>query len=45
MPYKCGSENCVLCPTEKLAIAQFEGVDLLNKGTELLSVDIEIILL
>ena len=37
MPYKCGSRNCDLCPADKVAIAQFEGVDLLNKRTELLS--------
>ena len=36
MPYKCGSENCDLCLTEKLAIAQFEEVGLLKKRTELL---------
>ena len=37
MPYKCSSLKCDLCLGEKVAIAQFEGVGLLNKQTELLS--------
>ena len=37
MPYKCGSWKCDLCLAEKIAIAQFERIGLLNKRTELLS--------
>ena len=37
MPFKCGSRKCDLCLAEKVAIARFEGVRLLNKQTELLS--------
>ena len=37
MPYKCGSRKCDLCLSEKVAIARFEGVGLLNRQTELLS--------
>ena len=37
MPYKCGSRKCDLFLTEKVAIARFEGVGLLNKRTVLLS--------
>ena len=37
MSYKCGSRKCDSCLAEKVAIAQFEGVVLLNKRTELLS--------
>ena len=35
--YKCGSRKCDLCLAEKVAIARFKGVGLLNKRTELLS--------
>ena len=37
MPYKCGSQKCDLCLAEKVAIARFKEVGLLNKRTELLS--------
>ena len=37
MPYTCDLRKCDLCLAEKLAMAQFEGVGLLNKQTELLS--------
>ena len=37
MPYKCGSGKCGLCLAEKVAIARFEGVGLLNKRSKLLS--------
>ena len=37
MPYMCSSRKFDLCLAEKVAIAQFEGVGLLNKRTELLS--------
>ena len=37
MSYKCGSRKCDSWLAEKVAIAQFEGVVLLNKRTELLS--------
>ena len=37
MPYKCGSRKWDLCLAEKVAIARFEGVGLLNIRTELLS--------
>ena len=37
MPYKCGSCKCDLYFSEKVAIAPFEEVGLLNKQTELLS--------
>ena len=37
MLYKCGLRKCDLCFAEKVAIARFEGVGLLNKRTELLS--------
>ena len=37
MVYKCGSRKCDLCLAEKVTIARFEGVGLLNKRTELLS--------
>ena len=37
MPYKCGSRECDLCLAEKVAIARFERIGLLNKRTELLS--------
>ena len=36
-PYKCGSRKCDLCLAEKVAIARFKGVGLLNKRTELIS--------
>ena len=36
MSCKCGSQKCDLCLAGKVAIAQFEGVALLNKRTELL---------
>ena len=35
MPYKYGSRKCDLCLAEKLPIARFEGVGLLNKQTGL----------
>ena len=37
MPYKCGSRKCDLCLAEKVILAWFKGVDLLNKQNELLS--------
>ena len=38
MPYKCGLQKCDLRLAKKVAaIAQFEGVGLLNKQTELLT--------
>ena len=37
MPYMCSSRKSDLCLAEKVAIAQFEGVGLLNKRNELLS--------
>ena len=38
MPYKCGLRKCDLRLAKKVAaIAQFEGVGLLNKQTELLT--------
>ena len=37
MHYTCDLRKCDLCLAEKLAMAQFEGVGLLNKQTELLS--------
>ena len=37
LPYKCGSCKCDLYFSEKVAIAPFEEVGLLNKQTELLS--------
>ena len=37
MPYKCGSCKCDLYFSEKVAIAPFEEVGLLNKRTESLS--------
>ena len=36
-PCKCGSRKCDLCLAEKVAIAWFKGVGLLNKRTELIS--------
>ena len=36
MLYKCSSRKCDFCLAEKVAIAQFEGVGLLNRQTELL---------
>ena len=36
-PYKCGSQKCDLCLDEKVAIARFKEVALLNKQTELIS--------
>ena len=35
--YKCGSRKCDLCLAEKVAIARYKGVGLLNKRNELLS--------
>ena len=37
MPYKCGLHKCDLCLAEKVAIAKFVEVGLLNKGAEWLS--------
>ena len=37
MPCTCDSRKCDLCFAEKLAMAQFEKVGLLNKQTELSS--------
>ena len=37
VPYKWGSRKCDLCLAEKVAIARYEEVGLLNKRTELLS--------
>ena len=34
MPYKCGLHKCDLCLAEKVAIAKFAEVGLLNKGAE-----------
>ena len=46
MTYKYCSQKCDFCLAEKVAIARFEGVGLLNKQTEfLLIVDIDINLL
>ena len=36
-PYKCDSRKCDLCLAEKVAVARFEEVGLLNKRSELLS--------
>ena len=36
-PYKCGSRICNLCLSEKVAIARFKEVGLLNKRTESIS--------
>ena len=36
MSYKCGSRKCDLCLAEKVVIARFEGVGLLNQRAELL---------